>query len=239
MLHSPEHHRRDTVKDFMKKTLAFLKALSRNNNREWFEKNRDAYEASNEEVKNLSQVLEGLIGEFDELDPQGTHIYRIYRDVRFSKNKIPYKTTRSMSFKREGAHRRGGYYLQISPGETFLASGFWGPEPADLLHIRQQLAQDHETLEKIITEKAFVNYFGELRGDKLKTAPKGFPKDHEAVELLRYKQFIVTHPFSDEEVLSNEFPEKVAEGFRKVQPFLTHMTELLTTDLNGTPLVNL
>ncbi len=222
----------------MKNTFQFLGRLESNNNREWFEKNRASYDASNDEVKQLASTLETLIRQFDVLDSSGTKIYRIYRDVRFSKDKTPYKTTRSMSFKREGEDRRGGYYLQIQPGGSFLATGFWGPEPADLLHIRKQISQDPEPLNKVLREKDFKSYFGELYGDQLKTAPKGFEKDDPAIELLRYKQFILTHPFTDEEVLAEDFPEQVAQGYKKAMPFLSCMTEMLITDLNGVPLTH-
>ncbi|MCA6078561.1 DUF2461 domain-containing protein [Fulvivirga sedimenti] len=221
----------------MKNTLQFLSRLKSNNNREWFEKNKKQYEISNDETKALAASLESLIREFDELEPSGTKIYRIYRDVRFSNDKTPYKITRSMSFTRAGEERRGGYYVQIQPGQSFLATGFWGPEPADLLHIRKQISQDSEQLRKVLDGKSFKSYFGELYGDQLKTAPKGFEKDDPAIDLLRYKQFILTHSFTDEEVLAPNFASLVAAGYKKAMPFLNCMTEMLITDLNGVPLI--
>ncbi len=221
----------------MKKTLEFLKDLDKNNNREWFDANRDRYEISQAEVKDFFLTLQELIGKDDVLDPSGSKIFRIYRDVRFSKDKSPYKKSRSMTFRRAGDERRGGYYLHIEPGNIFLATGFWEPSPPDLLHLRKQISQSDETLRSILTSKEVKKYFGEMQGEQLKTAPKGFDKEDPAIDLLRYKRFILTHQFQEEEALSPAFAENVAGGFRKARPFLDHMTEMLTTDLNGVPLI--
>ena len=221
----------------MKKTLEFLKDLDKNNNREWFEQNRDRYEASHAEVKDFFLILKELIGKEDVLDPSGSKVFRIYRDVRFSKDKSPYNKSRSMTFRRAGDERRGGYYLHIEPGNIFLATGFWEPSPSDLLHIRKQISQSDETLRAILNSKEINKYFGEMQGEQLKTAPKGFDKEDPAIDLLRYKRFILTHHFDEKDALSPEFAGKVANGFVKARPFLDYMTEILTTDLNGVPLI--
>jgi len=220
----------------MKKTIEFLKDLKENNDRDWFENNRSAYEASQEEVRELFSAIGNELRKHDELDLAGSKIFRIYRDVRFSKNKAPYKLSRSMVFMRAGAERRGGYYLHIEPGNVFLATGFWKPEAPDLLHIRQQIAQADDMLRDILNNRNVKEYFGELEGEQLKTAPKGFDKDHPAIDLLRYKGFILTHKFTQKDALAGDFSSQVAEGFRKARPFLDYMTEILTTDLNGVPL---
>jgi uncharacterized protein (TIGR02453 family) len=143
-----------------------------------------------------------------------------------------------MSFARAGSDRRGGYYLQLSPdNESFLATGFWGADSSDLLHIRKQVSQDPAFLQDALNSSSVKNYFGGLEGDAVKTAPKGFDKNDPAISLIRYKQFILTHRFTDDQVLRKSFPEDVAKGFAKAQPFLNTMTEILTTDLNGRSLL--
>ena len=220
----------------MKKTLSFLTELRSNNNREWFEAKRDLYEASHQEVKNLASTLEEGIRSFDVPDPNGTHVFRIYRDVRFSKDKTPYKVSRSMYFTRMGHERRGGYYVHIEPDNSFIACGFWEPSPDDLRHIRKQISQDPDLFRQVLNDKEFKRYFGELEGEKLKTAPKGFDREDPAIDLIRHKRFIITHAFANNEIEAKDFPEKVTDGFRRALPFLEYMTEILTTDLNGEPI---
>ncbi len=221
----------------MKQTLKFLNDLSKNNNREWFNANKDRYKEAEDEFKNLVSEVEQHINEHDSLDPSGTKIFRIYKDVRFSKDKTPYNTHRSSSFKREGATRRGGYYFSVSPGKSILAGGFWGPDPADLLHIRKQLQGEGDTLRKIFNQKEYTSYFNGLEGDQVKTSPKGFDKEDPAIDLIRYKQFMVTHKFSDKEVASSDFAVQLSDGFKKMRPFFDFMSDILTTDLNGASLV--
>ena len=135
--------------------------------------------------------------------------------------------------KRSGAERRGGMYFHISPGNTHIAGGFWGPNKDDLLLIRQQIALDAEPLKEVLKSGAFRQFFGQMVGEQVKTAPKGFAKDQENIELIRFKQFIISHRFSDEEVLSADFVETVAKGFNQMMPFFDVMTMYLTTNLNG------
>lgn len=165
-------------------------------------------------------------------------MFRIYRDVRFSKDKSPYKTHWSGSFKRASKYRRGGYYFHIEPGnQSFIAGGFWAPNKEDLARIREEIAQAPDEFREIIETKTFVDTFGSLQGEQLKSAPKGYDKDHPAIDLLRYKQFIVVKPFSDEEVLRSDFVEVVNAVFQKMRPFFDYMSEVLTTDANGEPIV--
>ncbi len=221
----------------MQQTIDFLTTLAAHNEREWFNANKATYQAAEAEFKALAQQVHELMGAYDVLEEKGTKVYRIYRDVRFSKDKSPYKTNRSCSFTRAGAARRGGYYLSVQPGNSFLAGGFWQPNTQDLKHIRQQLAQDHEPLDAVVQSDAFKAYFGKLGGDQVKTAPKGYEKDHPAIHLLRHKGFLVQHNFTDAQVLAPDFAQQVADGFKQMRPFLDVMTELLTTDLNGVPLL--
>ncbi|WP_258103602.1 DUF2461 domain-containing protein [Marinoscillum sp. MHG1-6] len=220
----------------MKKTLDFLTQLAQNNEREWFNAHKESYLEADKEVKSFSVEVFNLLSTHDHLEPTGTKVFRIYKDVRFSKDKTPYKTNRSGSFKRATALLRGGYYWSIEPGNSFVAGGFFGPNSEDLLHIRKQISQEPERLYSIIQSESFIKYFGALVGKKLKSAPRGFEKDDPAIDLLKHKQFIVKHPFSDQEVVAPDFPEKVMAVYLSLRPFFDYMSEILTTDLNGVPL---
>lgn len=222
------------------KNLAFIQELAENNNRDWFNANKADYEVNREQVIAFAEALLARMNEHDVLEtPSGKKsLFRIYRDVRFSKDKSPYKTHWSGSFKRASKYRRGGYYFHIEPGnQSFIAGGFWAPNKEDLARIREEIALAPDELREIIQNKEFVNAFGSLQGEQLKTAPKGYEKDHPAIDLLRYKQFIVVKPFSDEEVLRPDFVEQVNGIFQKMRPFLDYMSDVLTTDANGEPIV--
>ena len=217
----------------MKKVIAFQKKIQKNNNREWFHANKKDYEASNEELKSFTRQLTDEMNEHDHLDESGTKIFRIYRDVRFSNDKTPYTLHRSFSMKRATDALRGGYYMKIQPGNSFLIGGFFGPEAKDLLHIRKQLQQEPEALRKILASKGIKSFFGDLIGEQVKTTPKGFSKDDPAIDLIRYKGFMLKHDFSDQDVIKDDFAKKASEGFKKMRPFLDYMSDILTTDLNG------
>ncbi|OJJ20359.1 TIGR02453 family protein [marine bacterium AO1-C] len=221
-------------------TFDFLSELAANNQREWFNQHKSAYEASKKEMVEFADELIQVMNEGDVIGNESgkKSIYRIHRDVRFSKDKAPYKIYWGGFLKRMGADRRGGYHFQIQPGNSFVMGGFFGPNSEDLLLLRQQIDADAEPLRDVLQSDAFKNYFGELIGDQVKTAPKGFKKDNENIDLLRYKQFLVKHSFTDKEVLSRNFVNKVAEGLLNMLPFFDVMTEYLTTDLNGISLID-
>jgi len=164
-------------------------------------------------------------------------LFRIYRDVRFSKDKSPYKTHWAGSFKRATNKLRGGYYFHIQPGNSMVGGGFWSPNKEDLQRIRENIALDDAELRKIITGKSFTETFGILEGEKLKTCPKGFDKEHPAIDLLRYKQFIISKKFTDKEVLSKDFVFKVNDTFKKMRAFFDYMSEAVTTDSNGVSII--
>jgi len=218
-----------------KQTFQFLKALRRNNNREWFQANKAAYETAQQNMISFADDLLGLMKEHDKIETVSgkKSLHRIFRDVRFSLDKTPYKNNFSGSFRRATKYLRGSYYFHIEPGNTFIGGGFWGPNKEDLKLIRDHIAQDHTPLKKIINSASFKNTFGELQGETLKTAPQGFEKDHPAIELLRYKSFLVVHHFSDDEVISDKFHIKMNDQFKKMRGFLDCMTDMLITDLNG------
>ncbi|MGB0930550.1 MAG: DUF2461 domain-containing protein [Chitinophagales bacterium] len=136
--------------------------------------------------------------------------------MRFSKDKTPYKNSLSGNFTRATKALRGGYYFHIEPNNSFIGGGFWGPSSADLRRLRQEFAADPEPLRAIIYSKEFKNSFGELKGEQLKTAPRGYAKDHSSVDLLRYKQFLTYQKFSDKEATSGDFALKLSKGFTKM-----------------------
>lgn len=208
----------------------FLSDVEKNNNRVWFAENKQRYDDCKENILIDFKNIYNQLAEFDALE--AIKVYRIYRDVRFSKDKLPYKTNFSMYAGRLKPQNRGGYYLQIEPGKSFVGGGFWGPNTEDLLRIREEIAIDDE-LEQIINDSEFKTYYGEMQGESLKTAPKGFDKNHDRIELLRMKQFLFTKSFTDEEVLASDFDKKVIEAFKKLRPFFEYMTDVLTTNSNG------
>ncbi len=213
-------------------TLKFLKELKKNNNRDWFGKNKSRYETAREELKSLQSALLDEMSHQDEIAQ--VKLYRVYRDVRFSKNKDPYKTHFSGYIERATKWKRGGYYFQIAPnGNSMAGGGFWKPEKEDLLRIRQEIAANDKPLRKIINAKAFKDTFGQLDGEQLKTAPRGFDKEHPAVDLLRYKQFLISRQFTDQEVLDGKFVKELCKVYKKMKPFFDYMSDTLTTDENG------
>lgn len=217
-----------------KNTFKFLKALSKNNNREWFNSNKPQYIVCNEEVKAFGKTLQDEMSHIDEIE--GVKTFRIYRDVRFSKDKSPYKNSFSGGIKRATKWKRGGMYFHFEPGKSFAGGGFWSPNPADLKRIREEIARDDKPLRKILKSASFKKNFGEMTGDAVKTSPKGFSKEHPAIDLLRHKQFLLTHSFTDQEVHDPKFLKNLVKVFKAMQPFFNYMSEVLTTDANGVPI---
>ena len=214
--------------------LDFLSTLAQNNHREWFNLNKPVFQKELAHFKLFSDELYLKMESFDLLE--GKSVFRIYRDVRFSKDKLPYKTHFSVGITRATKWKRGGYYLHIQPGESFIGGGFWDPEPADVKRIRQELAVDTSTINKITQAPDFEKLFGELQGEKLKTAPQSYSKDHENIEWLKFKQYLLIRKFSDEEVLSKQFMDEAVYTFSQMLPFFDYFSDILTTDENGTPL---
>ena len=217
-----------------KSIFKFLKDLDKNNNRPWFNEHKERYLAAQQTMKAFTESLLNEMSHHDEIG--GIRLHRIYRDVRFSKDKTPYKARFSGGMKRATKWLRGGYYFHIQPGNSLVAGGFWGPNSPDLKRIRQEIAVDDKGLRKVINAKKFKNYFGQLEGQQVKTAPKGYSKDHPAIDLLRYKQFIVIHHFTDEEVQQKNFVKELVKGYKNMRPFFNYMSDVLTTDSNGVPI---
>ena len=218
------------------KTLDFLKKLEKNNNRDWFNENKAEFKEVEMQTKACYNSLFELLKTHDDVDK--LKIFRIYRDVRFSKNKLPYKTHFGGSFHRKKPELRGGYYLHIAPNnESFIATGFWEPNKDDLYRIRKEFEMDDSEIRKIVSNKSFKNIWGEFVGDELKTAPRDFDKDHLAIDLIRKKQYIFTKKFTDKEVLSDTFLEDVNKSFKAIRPFFNYMSDVLTTNLNGESII--
>jgi len=222
-----------------KENFKFLKALANNNDRDWFTENKPEYQKHHEVMISFADSLLVKMNQHDNIETLNgkKSLHRIYRDVRFSKDKSPYKSHWGGSFKRATKQLRGGYYYHIQPnGNTFIGGGFWGPNKEDLLRIREDISMDASDLREIITSPDFVNTFGQLKGEQLKSSPKGFDKEHPDIDLLRFKQFIVMKEFTNAEVLADDFIEKVNATFMKMRPLFDYMSDVLTTDVNGQPL---
>lgn len=219
----------------MKKAFEFLKQLEKNNTREWFAAHKAEYEAIVKENKALFNQIYAELQQHDRIN--GIHVYKIYRYVRFSKDQTPYKTNFGAGYSRLKPMLRGGYYIHLEPGNSFVGGGFWGPDAKDLLRIRKEFEISTAEIEKITSDDTFINYFQEIKGDAVKTAPRGFDKNHPAIGLIRKKQYVVMRPFTDQEVLSGDFAKEAALTFLAMRPFFNYMSEILTTDLNGASLI--
>jgi len=215
-----------------KSTLEFLSDLKRHNDRKWFQENRSRYL----EVKsNYESFIQGVIGEITGFDPifkgleASSCMYRINRDIRFSNDKTLYKTHLGAFIVRGGKQngdRFAGYYVHIEPGNnSMLAGGAYIPPSPWLRAIREKLDEQGDRFLKIIHNKEFVNFFGELEGEKLKTAPKGFPKDHPLIELLKMKSYLVTRLIQDKEVTGSGLFDLIIRGSKIMKPLNDYLNE--------------
>ena len=216
-----------------KSTLAFLKALKKNNNKEWFDKNKDKYLAAKENVEELVAELIKSFSKFEKslagLKPKDC-TFRIYRDVRFAKDKRPYKTNMGASINPGGKKMEvAGYYLHIEPGKCFLAGGRWMPSPDHLKMIRQEIDYNGKPFKKILNDKIFKKYFGELDTEyKLSRPPKGYDKNHPDIELLKMNSYIVWHQYNDKEMLSKNFVNELTKGAKIMKPFLDFLNTAIS-----------
>jgi uncharacterized protein (TIGR02453 family) len=215
----------------MEKVLQFLRELSENNDRLWFEANKTRYAESRKKVLFLTDVLINEIRKFDYSIPlldSKDCMFRIFRDVRFSHDKRPHKTNFG-SFIAKGGRKSecAGYYFHIEPGQSFLGGGVYMPAAEPLKAIRNYIVKfPHEFLE-IINQPEFNQVFPEMYDHRLKTAPKGFPKDHEFIHLLRYKSFTFSVPVSDQDLVNGKFIEKAVEAFRQLQKVNAYLNEAM------------
>jgi len=216
----------------VKETLVFLKNLDKNNNREWFLKHKNEFESAK---ANLAALTGYLIGRMTRFDPElagllpDVCVFRIYRDIRFSKDKRPYKNNMGAYISPGGRKSMApGYYLHIQPGNSFVAGGEYHPGAPELLKVRNAIAKRTDEFFKIVNGKKYRDLFGEMRGERLKTAPKGFPADHKASEYLKLKDFVAYHEmFDDKFLLSKEFPDHVVSVFKQMYPLNQFMRKAL------------
>jgi uncharacterized protein (TIGR02453 family) len=207
-----------------KSTLAFLEQLARNNNKPWFEKNKEAYTNAKEDFEQfVTTVLTGL----STLDPSFKQltakdcVMRIYRDVRFSKDKSPYKLNFGAGFSSGGKKFPGaGYYLHVEPGKCFAGGGIWQPEGAMLKAIRQEIDYGFDEFRKILAAREFKKNFAQIDGDKLVKVPMGYGEDNPAIEYLRLKSFTVSGNLSDADMTNKKAAAAVNEVFAAMKPFV-------------------
>ena len=221
----------------LKQILDFLKKLENNNNKPWFDENRDEYKAARLEWIRFAEHMLGELGdiyqEFFEMDPRKC-IFRINRDVRFSKNKQPYKNNFGAHFV-PGGKKSGnsGFYLHLEPGNCFLAVGIYHPESSELFRIRTYISEHYKKLETILNNPAITDNFVEgMREYKLKRQPRSFDKAHPAIELLKHKHFIVIHNFKDKEVLNKKFEQEASIRFHQLADFNQYLNTALLTEVD-------
>lgn len=216
-------------------TFDFLKKLKANNHKDWFDANRDKYTAAKAEVEAMAAALIKYISKFD---PSIAHLqakdclFRINRDVRFSKNKAPYKTNMSIYISSKGkkAMDVAGYYVHIEPGSSFMAAGIWMPMAPELKKIRQEIDYNYDAFSKIISNKKFKEAFGDLdksEGTVLSRPPKGYEADNAAIEYLKHKSFIASKPLPDNVLQQKDAAATIAADYKILHPFIAFLNEAL------------
>ena len=219
---------------FSEKTIKFLRALKRNNRREWFNAHKDEYELHVRQP--MAAMVERLAEDFREFAPElvaspRLSMYRIYRDTRFSENKTPYKTHVAAVFPTRGLlkHEGAGLYFHISPDEVWVGGGMYAPQPAQLYAVREHIAGNVAELRAIVESAGFRRHVGRLEGEKLSRVPRGFPKDHEAAEYLKHRHFIAGAEFPSSLAASPRLHATLLKVFRHVIP----LSRFLNTPLVG------
>jgi uncharacterized protein (TIGR02453 family) len=218
----------------LKEIYEYLKILKKNNNKDWFNANRDTYDIARSHFLDISQELINMLSSHDSqigmLDAKKC-IYRLYRDVRFSHDKTPYKTNFG-TFIVPGGKKGGlaGYYLHIEPGNSFLGGGVYHPEKDILKSIRSEIYNFPEEFIDIIDKPSFKRIFPELfQDDKLKMSPKGFDKEFEHIDLLKYKSYLAGTSISDEDILSKDLPSIIEKAFKEIKPFNDFLNKAITS----------
>jgi len=213
-------------------TLKYLKDLAAHNERDWFQDTKPRFEKAKEEFEEFIEFLIHGISEFD-ASVKGLEakrcIFRIHRDVRFSKDKSPYKThfgAHIGAFASQ-VHDRAGYYVHIEPQNSMLGGGAYQPPPPWLAAIREAIDSDGAALNRILASASFKKYFGALEGETLKTTPKGYPPDHRHIDLLRHKGFLAVHRPTDTEIVAPNFPKHVLQVFKALKPFDDYLNAAL------------
>ena len=216
----------------MKKlVLEFLSRLEENNTREWFQANKELYTEAKLEVESFVNLIIPEIARFDEsiryVEAKDC-MFRIFRDVRFSKDKTPYRTSMGASIAAGGRKSgRMAYYLHLEPqNQSMIAGGLYKPEPEQITRFRDSVSLDPVPFKSIISDPAFKQHFGGLQGEKLKTTPKGFAPDHPEIELIRLKEVVAIHTFTDAEVITGDFTGHIVEAFTALKPFLDFLNNI-------------
>jgi uncharacterized protein (TIGR02453 family) len=222
-----------------KSTFSFLRQLAANNNRDWFNEHKAQYELAKQ---NAEGFMDGLIAKMNRHDQLETStgkksLFRIYNDVRFAKDKSPYNPRFSGYLRRVKPYLRGGYFIMIKPGASRVRCGFTGPNPDDLRRMRHDISSNHDYWKKLLKSKSITANFGVMKGEQVRTAPRGFSMEDPAIELLRYKQFMFERYFTDKEVLTAGFLTQIDKTFKSIRPFFDYASEVLTTDVNGVSLI--
>lgn len=217
---------------FSRESLRFLRALKRNNRREWFAAHRDDYERHIRQP--MTDIIAELAEEFREFAPElvaspKTSMYRIYRDVRFSENKAPYKTHVAASFPTRGLarHQGAGLYFHVSPDEVWMGGGMYAPLMPQLQAVREHIAASAGRLRALVESPAFRRDVGSLDGERLQRVPRGFPKDHPAAEYLKFRQFLAGRECPPEVATSARFCATLLAVFRRVAPLARFLNEPL------------
>jgi uncharacterized protein (TIGR02453 family) len=218
---------------FTSQSLRFLRALKRNNRREWFHAHRDDYEAHVRQP--MADIITRLADDFRGFGPEfvanpKTSMYRIYRDIRFSENKAPYKTHVAANFPARGLpkHEGAGLYFHISPEEVWIGGGMYAPQQPQLQAVREHIAANSRRLRTLVESPAFRRDVGTLEGERLQRVPRGFPKDHEAAEYLKFRQFLAGRGFEPAFATSPKFYSSLLAVFKRVAPVTRFLNEPLT-----------
>ena len=215
----------------MKEILSFLSGLQKNNTREWMEANKSKYLSSKQQFEDIISSLIDNIAVFDPhivgSEPKKC-IFRLHRDIRFSKDKRPYKENMGGFINKEGRKGMdGGYYIHIQPGKSMLAGGIYMP-PSDILKkIRQEIDYNPDGLINFMNSSSFKEYFGSFEGDRLKKAPKGYSPDHPNIELLKLKYYIIVHRLEDAELLKPDFLENATQILKAMLPLNNYLRTAL------------
>ena len=215
----------------MKEILSFLSSLQKNNSREWMEANKSQYLSSKKQFEDYISSLIDNIAAFDPhitgADPKKC-IFRLHRDIRFSKDKRPYKDNMGGFINKDGRKGMdGGYYIHIQPGQSMLAGGIYMPPPDILKKIRQEIDYNPDALINFMNSKDFENHFDSFEGDRLKKAPKGYNPDHPNIELLKLKYYIIVHRVNDADLVKPEFPEYASRIFEAMLPLNNYLRTAL------------
>jgi uncharacterized protein (TIGR02453 family) len=227
---------------FTSKTLSFLRALERNNDREWFRARKDDYD---QHVRGpMIELIARMAGDLRTFAPEMVadpkrSLYRIYRDTRFSDDKTPLKTNAAAVFPPRGfaRHEGAGFYVEIAPGWVWMGGGLYMPPPQALYAIRERIAGSHPRLHRLVTAREFRTVLGELQGDRLTRVPRGYLKDHPAGDYLRYKQFLGFREFEPGFATSDRFYPELLRTFKALAPLVRFLNRAILEGVAPAPIL--